>query len=98
MKMASSRVFLLCGLLLAVLLLMAAQVSAYDLAEETQSQESVKEANYGQGYGEHGHGGKGYEGGYEKGHGDHGYGDHGDHGYGDHGDHGHDGHHGGHPP
>ncbi|KAI6687583.1 hypothetical protein NL676_024411 [Syzygium grande] len=34
MKMASSRVFLPCGLLLAVLVLVAAQVSARELAEE----------------------------------------------------------------
>ncbi|XP_030541564.1 glycine-rich protein DC7.1-like isoform X2 [Rhodamnia argentea] len=55
MKMASSRVLLLCGLLLAVVVLMVAQVSARDLAEMTQSQENVKDTHHG--HGEHHHGG-----------------------------------------
>ncbi|KAI3410746.1 uncharacterized protein J3R85_018518 [Psidium guajava] len=96
MKMASSRVFLLCGLLLAVLVLMTAEVSARDLSEETQSQENMKDGPDGH----HCHHHCGHHGGdhlhpleeTEDGH--HG---HEEHHHGGHGEHGHGGHHGGHP-
>ncbi|TQD86426.1 hypothetical protein C1H46_028029 [Malus baccata] len=84
--MASSRTFLLLGLVFAVLLL-SSEISARELAETTpQTQDSIEKAGYQvQGH-EHGH---------DHGHGRHGH-DHGhrghghDHGHGGHG-HGHDG-------
>ncbi|XP_059444718.1 glycine-rich protein DC7.1-like [Corylus avellana] len=77
--MASSKTFLLLGLVFAVVLLISSSVSARELAEAAQIQENVKteaveEANYGDH--KHGHG--------------HGHGHHG-HGHG-HGHHGHPGH------
>ncbi|XP_056173325.1 cold and drought-regulated protein CORA-like [Syzygium oleosum] len=81
--MASSKTIVLFGLLFAIVLLISSEVSARELAQDTQSQESVEEANYGHGYGPgYGHGGGGSygHGGGGRGGGGRGGGGHGGHG------------------